>query len=81
MRFLLHQSKSLVSLDRQTHVGADMFFPCFCNPHASPQDYKKFKLKNLKAMRDFFEARLAATNAEIETVERQISMSEGSEAA
>ena len=31
------------------------------------------KLDRLKAMRDFLEARLAATNAEIETVERQMS--------
>jgi len=59
-----------------------MFFPFCCSPHqASPQDFKKFKLKNLKAMRDFFEARLAATNAEIETVERQLSTLESSEAA
>lgn len=60
-----------------------MFFPFCCGPHHqhSPQDYKKFKLKNLKAIRDFLEARLAATNAEIETVERQISVAEGAEAA
>jgi hypothetical protein len=59
-----------------------MFFPFCCGPHqASPQDYKKFKLKNLKAIRDFLEARLAATNAEIETVQRQLSVEEGSEAA
>lgn len=59
-----------------------MFFPSCCSPHqTSPKDFKKFKLKNLKAMRDFFEARLAATNAEIETVERQLSTLENSEAA
>ncbi|MEO0770833.1 MAG: hypothetical protein AAFY72_15675 [Cyanobacteria bacterium J06649_4] len=50
-----------------------MFFPFCCSPHnTSPEDYKKFKLKNLKAIRDFLEARLAATNAEIETIERQM---------
>lgn len=55
-----------------------MFFPFCCSPHStSPQDYKKFKLKNLKAARDFLEARLAATNAEIETVERQMATAEG----
>ncbi|MEL6160317.1 MAG: hypothetical protein AAGJ95_12080 [Cyanobacteria bacterium J06554_11] len=59
-----------------------MFFPFCCNPHqASPQDYKQFKLKRLKAIRDFLEARLAATNAEIETVERQMAASSGTESA
>ena len=57
-------------------------FPFCCGPNkCSPQDYKKFKLKNLKAVRDFLEARLAATNAEIETVERQMANSEAAEAA
>ncbi|NJM97079.1 MAG: hypothetical protein HC800_07780 [Phormidesmis sp. RL_2_1] len=59
-----------------------MFFPFCCGPHqAAYPDYKQYKLKRLKAIRDFLEARLAATNAEIETVERQMSVSESSEAA
>ncbi|MGB7485002.1 MAG: hypothetical protein WA783_17980 [Phormidesmis sp.] len=59
-----------------------MFFPFCCSPHhTSAQDYKKFKIKNLKAIRDFLEARLAATNAEIETVERQMATAEASEAS
>ncbi|MGD1863728.1 MAG: hypothetical protein ACFB0D_04160 [Phormidesmis sp.] len=50
-----------------------MFFPFCCNPHqTSMQDYKSMKLKRLKAIRDFLESKLAATNAEIETVERQM---------
>ena len=36
------------------------------------QDYTSMKLKRLKAIRDFLESKLAATNAEIETVERQM---------
>ncbi|MGB7086214.1 MAG: hypothetical protein WBD47_11725 [Phormidesmis sp.] len=59
-----------------------MFFPFCCGPHQmSYQDYKQFKLKRLKAIRDFLEGRLAATNAEIETVERQMATSEGSQVA
>ncbi|MEM8501648.1 MAG: hypothetical protein AAF716_00675 [Cyanobacteria bacterium P01_D01_bin.1] len=57
-------------------------FPFFCAPHSySPQDYKKFKLKRLKAIRDFLEARLAAYNAEIETVERQMATADTVEAS
>ncbi|MEL6856312.1 MAG: hypothetical protein AAFO83_14565 [Cyanobacteria bacterium J06607_13] len=57
-----------------------MFFPFCCNPHqVSSQDYKQLKLKRLKAIRDFLEARLAATNAEIETVERQMATASGTE--
>ncbi len=57
-----------------------MLFPFFCAPHHQPsyQDYQQFKLKRLKAIRDFLEGRLAATNAEIETVERQMTTSAGS---
>jgi hypothetical protein len=50
-----------------------MFFPFCCGPQPSYQDYKQHKLKRLKAIRDFLESRLAATNAEIETMERQMS--------
>lgn len=50
-----------------------MFFPFCCNPHSmSYSDFKQQKLKRLKAVRDFLEARLAAVDAEIETVERQL---------
>lgn len=57
-------------------------FPFCCAPHQySAQDYKKFKLQRLKAVRDFLEARLAATNAEIETVERQIATADTVETA
>ena len=59
-----------------------MFFPFCCTPHQySDQDYKKFKLKRLRAIRDFLEARLAATNAEIETVERQMATPDSVETA
>lgn len=59
-----------------------MLFPFFCGPHHQPsyQDYQQFKLKRLKAIRDFLEGRLAATNAEIETVERQVATTAGSTA-
>jgi hypothetical protein len=54
-----------------------MFFPFYCGSNqTSYQDYRRHKLKMLKAVRDFHEARLAATNAEISTVERQISEAE-----
>jgi hypothetical protein len=54
-----------------------MFFPFSCgSSQTSYQDYRRHKLKMLKAVRDFHEARLAATNAEILTIERQISEAE-----
>ncbi|MEM6596953.1 MAG: hypothetical protein AAF810_04085 [Cyanobacteria bacterium P01_D01_bin.36] len=59
-----------------------MFFPFCCNPHpTSAQDYKQLKLKRLKSIRDFLESKLAATNAEIETVERQMATGDNAEAA
>ncbi|KPQ34310.1 MAG: hypothetical protein HLUCCA11_15435 [Phormidesmis priestleyi Ana] len=58
-----------------------MFFPfCYGPSHNCDSDYKQYKLKRLKAIRDFLEARLAATNAEIETVERQMATSVSAEA-
>ncbi|MEO0824551.1 MAG: hypothetical protein AAFX95_06630 [Cyanobacteria bacterium J06639_16] len=59
-----------------------MFFP-FCHGSQAPsfKDYQQFKLKHLKAVRDSLETRLAATNAAIQTIERQMSESEDSEAA
>ena len=58
-----------------------MFFP-FCLPHYpySRRDYQQHKLEFLKASRDSLEARLAAVNAAIETVERQTAQSTNSEA-
>ncbi len=58
-----------------------MFFPFCCGPNQfTYQDYKQYQLKRLKAIRDFLETRLAATNAEIETVERQMSTADSAEA-
>ncbi len=60
-----------------------MFFaPFCCAPGTSPSrtDHLKFKLDMLKAVRDHLETRLAATNAAIETTERQISDQEGATA-
>jgi hypothetical protein len=56
-----------------------MFFPWFnyhsCwNPESnSDSSYRQRKLKFLKSMRDELEARLAAINAAIDTIERQSS--------
>lgn len=57
-----------------------MFFP-FCLPHHlhSRRDYQRYKLEFLKASRDSLEARLAAVNAAIETIERQTAQPESSE--
>ncbi|MEM9003212.1 MAG: hypothetical protein AAGE59_06755 [Cyanobacteria bacterium P01_F01_bin.86] len=48
-----------------------MFFPCFFPDQATRETYRTRKLEMLKAMRDSLEARLAALNAAIETIERQ----------
>jgi hypothetical protein len=59
-----------------------MPFPFFCGSHPmNHREYKRFKLNQLKAIRDFLEVRLAATNAEIETVERQIATTDGAQAS
>lgn len=51
-----------------------MFFwgnPCWNSKYTSGREYRQRKLKFLKRMRDDLEARLAALNAAIETIERQ----------
>jgi hypothetical protein len=48
-----------------------MFLPCFYPDRASRNSYRAKKLEMLRAMRDSLEARLAALNAAIETLERQ----------
>lgn len=59
-----------------------MFFaPCFPPYQSSHKDHLKFKLNMLKVIRDSLETRLAATNAAIETTERQIAEAEGPETA
>ncbi|MEO0948996.1 MAG: hypothetical protein AAFY11_12795 [Cyanobacteria bacterium J06641_5] len=56
-----------------------MFFPfCLSLQQSSYKDYRRQKLKQLKAFRDMLETRLAATNAAIETVERQLDEGEPS---
>ncbi len=56
-----------------------MFFPFCCGSNQSSyQDHRRHKLNMLKAVRDFYETRLAATNAEISTIERQMSETESS---
>jgi hypothetical protein len=45
---------------------------CSGNEPASRCNYQERKLKFLKAMRDELETRLAALNAAIETIERQM---------
>jgi hypothetical protein len=56
-----------------------MFFPFCCGSNrTSYEDYRRHKLNMLKAVRDFHETRLAATNAEISTIERQMSETENS---
>jgi hypothetical protein len=51
-----------------------MFFP-FCAPPSaeSRRQYQRYKLEMMKSWRDSLEARLAALNAAISTVEQQIS--------
>ncbi len=69
----------LVDLHTTSFRSVHMFFPFDCGSNrTSYQDYKRHKLKMLKAVRDFHEARLAATNAEILTIERQMSEAESS---
>lgn len=59
-----------------------MFFaPCFPPYQNSHKDHLKFKLNMLKVIRDSLETRLAATNAAIETTERQIAEADGPETA
>ncbi|MEM0979507.1 MAG: hypothetical protein AAGH78_04445 [Cyanobacteria bacterium P01_H01_bin.58] len=53
-----------------------MFFPCFLPNQAARDSYRTQKLEMLKVMRDSLEARLAALNAAIETMERQQSSSQ-----
>ncbi|MFZ4676621.1 MAG: hypothetical protein ACOYM4_13170 [Nodosilinea sp.] len=50
-----------------------MFFP-FCAPPSaeSRRQYQRYKLEMMKSWRDSLEARLAALNAAISTVEQQI---------
>lgn len=48
-----------------------MFFSCFFPDQAARENHRAKKLEMLKAMRDSLEARLAALNAAIETIERQ----------
>lgn len=48
-----------------------MFFSCFFPDQATREKYRAQKLEMLKSMRDSLEARLAALNAAIETMERQ----------
>ncbi|MEM6714659.1 MAG: hypothetical protein AAGD09_16820 [Cyanobacteria bacterium P01_F01_bin.56] len=48
-----------------------MFFSCFFPNEETRSQYRTHKLSMLKAMRDSLEARLAALNAAIETIERQ----------
>ncbi|MBE7383648.1 MAG: hypothetical protein F6J95_019790 [Leptolyngbya sp. SIO1E4] len=48
-----------------------MFFSCFFPDQTARANYRVKKLEMLKAMRDSLEARLAALNAAIETLERQ----------
>jgi hypothetical protein len=56
-----------------------MLFPFCCGSNQSSyQDYRRHKLNMLKAIRDFHETRLAATNAEISTIERQMSEADSS---
>lgn len=49
-----------------------MFFPCFPFSSADRRHLRSQKLDMLKTMRDALEARLAALNAAIETMERQM---------
>lgn len=53
-----------------------MFFSCFFPDQATREKYRTHKLAMLKSMRDSLEARLAALNAAIETIERQQSASQ-----
>jgi hypothetical protein len=50
-----------------------MFFP-FCMPPSaeSRRQYQRYKLEMMKSWRDSLEARLAALNAAISTVEQQL---------
>lgn len=48
-----------------------MFFSCFFPDEETRNQYRAHKLSMLKAMRDSLEARLAALNAAIATMERQ----------
>ena len=48
-----------------------MFFSCFFPDQAARENHRAKKLEMLRAMRDSLEARLAALNAAIETIERQ----------
>ncbi len=50
-----------------------MFLP-FCMPPSaeSRRQYQRYKLEMMKAFRDSLEARLAAVNAAISTVEQQL---------
>ncbi|NJN21625.1 MAG: hypothetical protein HC812_11155 [Leptolyngbya sp. RL_3_1] len=53
-------------------------FPFCCGPKSfSYADMQKHKLNMLKAVRNSLETRLAATNAAIATLERQVADSDG----
>ncbi|WP_207223309.1 hypothetical protein [Leptolyngbya iicbica] len=51
--------------------GELMFLSCFFPDEETRKQYRAHKISMLKAMRDSLEARLAALNAAIETLERQ----------
>jgi hypothetical protein len=53
-----------------------MFFSCFFPDQEARNRYRTHKLEMLRAMRDSLEARLAALNAAIETLERQQGLSQ-----
>lgn len=54
-------------------------FPFCCGSNLfSYEDMQKHKLNMLKAVRNSLETRLAATNAAIATLDRQVADSEGS---
>jgi hypothetical protein len=52
-------------------------FPFCCGKSFSYEDMQKSKLNMLKAIRNSLETHLAATNAAISTLERQVADSEG----
>lgn len=50
--------------------------PCWGGQTVSRREYRQQKLRFLKSMRDELETKLAALNAAIETMERQMSQEE-----
>lgn len=57
-------------------MRSPMFFSCLFQDPEAREHYRTKKLEMLKAMRDSLEARLAALNAAIETMERQRGVSQ-----